>query len=315
MSVAFLFDACLAALVLGIGGWTIAARSSFGAVVGYIAYGLFLALVWVRLSAVDVALTEAAIGSGVTGVLLIGAAARLRTTEAEALAEPPGRAQRILAGALCGLITMAIAAAVLSLPDPAPTLAPLVAENLPPTGLGNPVTGVLLAYRAFDTLLESVVLVLALAGVWSFALDRAWGGRPGARRIPRSEGALGFLAQLLAPAGIIVGIHLVWTGANEPGGAFQGGTILAAMWIIVMVAGLADAPPVSRRWLRLALVGGPAVFLAIGIAGFAVADAFLAYPQGYAKPLILIIEAGLTLSIAVTLALLAVGPAQRRPQS
>jgi uncharacterized MnhB-related membrane protein len=144
----------LAALVLGIATWTIAARGCFGAVVGYIAYGLFLALVCVRLSAVDVALTEAAIGSGVTGVLLIGAVARLQATEATALAELPGPAQRILAGALRGLVTLAIAAAMLSLPDPAPTFAPLAAENLPKTGLGNAVTGVLLAYRAFDTLLE-----------------------------------------------------------------------------------------------------------------------------------------------------------------
>ena len=32
-----------------------------------------------------------------------------------------------------------------------------------------------------------------------------------------------------------------------------------------MMAGLADAPPVSRRWLRLLLVAGPAVFFAIGL--------------------------------------------------
>jgi hypothetical protein len=48
-----------------------------------------------------------------------------------------------------------------------------------------------------------------------------------------------------------------------------------------------------------------ALFLAIGIAGFALAGAFLAYPRGYAMPLILVIEAGPTLSIAVALALLA----------
>ena len=47
--------------------------------------------------------------------------------------------------------------------------------------------------------------------------------------------------------------------------------------------------------------------MAIGIAGFATAGAFLAYPQGYAKPLILLIEAALTLSIAVALGLLALG--------
>ena len=69
-----LFDAldlALAAIVLGVAAWTIAAREIFSAVVGYVAYGLLLAIVWVRLYAPDVALTEAAIGSGVTGVLLV----------------------------------------------------------------------------------------------------------------------------------------------------------------------------------------------------------------------------------------------------
>ena len=76
------FDVGLAVLVLGLAVWTIAARDTFAAVVGFVAFGLLLALVWVRLAAPDVALTEAAIGSGVTGGLLVGASARLRPSEA-----------------------------------------------------------------------------------------------------------------------------------------------------------------------------------------------------------------------------------------
>ena len=83
-------------LVLGVAGWTIAAREAFAAVVGFVAYGLLLALVWVRLAAPDVALTEAAIGGGVTGVLLLGAAARLRGVAAAPDDRPaaPLRARR-----------------------------------------------------------------------------------------------------------------------------------------------------------------------------------------------------------------------------
>jgi uncharacterized MnhB-related membrane protein len=88
MSVIQALDIGLALLVLAVAGWTIAAREAFASVVGYVAYGLLLSLVWVRLFAVDVALTEAAIGSGVTGVLLISAVVRLRKTEAPAAGEP-----------------------------------------------------------------------------------------------------------------------------------------------------------------------------------------------------------------------------------
>jgi multisubunit Na+/H+ antiporter MnhB subunit len=215
---------------------------------------------------------------------------------------------------LCALVSAGVAAIVLKFPEPAPTLAPHTAANIAATGLGNPVTAVLMAYRAIDTLLETVVLLLALVGIWSLAPDRVWGGFPGPRHHADPEGVLTFIAQLLVPVGILVGIHIFWIGSVAPGGEFQGATILAAMWILAMIAGLVDAPPVSRRWLRLMLLAGPAVFLAIGLAGFAMAGAFLAYPAPYAKLVIVTIEVPVMLSIAAALALLVVGPPERGPQ-
>lgn len=70
-------DVGIALLLFGLAAWTIGARDTFSAVIGFVVYGLLVGLVWVRLSAVDVALTETAIGSGVTGMLLIGAAVRV----------------------------------------------------------------------------------------------------------------------------------------------------------------------------------------------------------------------------------------------
>jgi multisubunit Na+/H+ antiporter MnhB subunit len=311
MSVNFALTIVLALLVLAAAGWTVTAPSDFAAVVGFVIYGLLLALVWMRLRSVDIALTEAAIGSGVTGVLLLGAGARLRSSEEPPANERPGVAQHVMAAVLCTSITAGLAVVVLILPEPAPTLAPSAAAHLAGTGLGNPVAAVLLAYRALDTLLEAAVLPLALIGVWSLASDRFWGGRPGIRHHADRDGVLVFLPQLLVPFGVLMGIHLVWVGSDDPGGKFQGGTILAAMWILTMMAGINDTPPISRRWLRSMLVAGPLVFLAIGLIGFAVPGAFLAYPPGWAKPLILLIEAALTPSIAAALGLLPAGPPER----
>ena len=310
MNLTVVLESALAVLVLGVAAWTIAARSAFAASVGFVSYGLLLALVWVQLAAVDVALTEAAIGSGLTGVLLLSAAATLRVTEVRSGAGP-GTLMRIVAAVCCALVTGAIVAVVLALPDAAPTLAPEVVAALPATGVGNPVTGVLMAFRALDTLLEKVVLVLALIGVWSLAPDRYWGGHPGLdHRLP-ADGVLPFFARTLPPFGVLLGIHLMWTGADYPGGAFQGGTVLAAMWLVVMMAGVGDAPAVRERWLRLALVSGPVVFLAVGLAGMLTAGAFLAYPVEYAKPLILLIEVPMLLTIALALGLLVAGPPER----
>src|SRR4029453_14999136 len=78
MTILSVFDMGLVVLILGIGASTIAAREAFTAVISFVLYGVLLSIAWVRLSAVDVALTEAAIGGGMTGMLMLGAVARLR---------------------------------------------------------------------------------------------------------------------------------------------------------------------------------------------------------------------------------------------
>ena len=304
-------NAGLVALILGLAVWAIVAREAFGAVVGFIAYGLLLTLVWLQLHGIDVALTEAAIGGGLTGALLIGAATRLRATEAAARAERPGLATRWLAAAVSLAVTLALAACVLVLPVPAPTLAPEVAAHMAVTEVGNPITAVLLAFRAMDTLLEAIVLLFALIGVWSLTPDKFWGGRPGPRQGYVPNGILAYAARLLPPIGVLAGIYVFWVGADHPGGKFQGATILAAMWLLVLMAGLADAPPIRRTWLRALLVAGPLAFIAIGLIGAATAGAFLAYPEGLAKPLILVIEFALMPTLTLILGLLLLGAPQR----
>lgn len=305
MTIWFFADAGLVLLVLAIGASTILARTAFDAVIAFVVYGLLLAIVWVRLTAIDVALTEAAIGGGMTGTLLLGAAARLRSVEFDRT----GTALRVRLGAgfLCVLVAAGLAGALLLPPTVVPTLAPAVIENLAHTGLGNPVAGVLFVYRALDTLLEKVVLLLALLGVWSLAPNHAWNGIPGLRVCEQPDSTLTFLAQVLPPVGIVVGIYMCWVGAKEPGGAFQGGTILAAMWLLVIIARLADPPSIRQPWLRIGLAVGPVIFLAVGLVGLVSANAFLAYPEGYTKQLVIVIEVALTISIAAALAMLAAG--------
>ncbi|HEY8336360.1 MAG TPA: hydrogenase subunit MbhD domain-containing protein, partial [Tardiphaga sp.] len=99
----------LTVLVLTTACWIVTARDTRAVVFGFIAYGLLLSLVWVLLASVDVALTEAAIGGGATGILLLRVASRLKSEASPA----PGRAMRVAVGALCAVVTAALAAIVL----------------------------------------------------------------------------------------------------------------------------------------------------------------------------------------------------------
>jgi uncharacterized MnhB-related membrane protein len=63
------------------------------AIVLFIAFGLLLAFVWVRLQAPDVALAEAAVGSGLTGALLLSTLSAMRRRAAQAGVEASDEAQ------------------------------------------------------------------------------------------------------------------------------------------------------------------------------------------------------------------------------
>lgn len=304
-------DAGLALLASALAVWIVAARQAFAAVVGFVGFGLVLSVAWVRLAAVDVALTEAAIGSGVTGAVMLAAVTRLHRARSPVAPERYPVWARINAVAAATPILAGLVVLALFPIRPPPTLAPLAAAALPELGVGNPVTGILLAYRSVETLLEKIVLLLALAGIWSLARDSAWGGAPASLGGGRRDDTLRLLGQVLPPLGLVVGIYILWVGADAPGGAFQGGAVLAAMWILTLMARLTEPPAVGRRGLRLAVALGPIVFLMTGFAGFALPGGFLSYPPGFAKPLIILIEVALTFSIAVVLGLLVLGPPTR----
>lgn len=77
MTMGLLFDAVLVAVVLWLAWASLASRDLFRGIVLFIAFGLVLAMAWVRLGAPDVALAEAAIGAGLTGALLLATWGRL----------------------------------------------------------------------------------------------------------------------------------------------------------------------------------------------------------------------------------------------
>ena len=77
---AWTFDGLLGLGLLWLAWQVFACPDLFKAIVLFVAFGLLMALAWVRLDAPDVALAEAAIGAGLTGALLMVALARLKDT-------------------------------------------------------------------------------------------------------------------------------------------------------------------------------------------------------------------------------------------
>lgn len=296
-------DVMLVALLVWLGWRSLVCPDLFKAVVQFVVFGLLVSLAWVRLGAPDVALAEAAIGAGLTGALLLETLARLGTKgsadEARPLALTPARAAIALASiAMAALLVLS----VLTLPARWSGLAAPAMEQLAISGVKNPVTATLLNYRAYDTLLEIGVLLLAVLGLWILDAEPE-------RAVPPQDRMLELLLRVVLPVAIVVGGYLLWVGAYAPGGAFQGAALLAAagvLWHLARPLSLPASAPV-----RAAVVFGFAVFLGIGVATAVVGAGFLAFPPAIAGALILGIEAAAMLSIAVIMVALFAGRAVR----
>lgn len=207
---------------------------------------------------------------------------------------------RLLLIMMLSTLAVGLSYAVLSLPAQAPGLSTEVAANIEKSGVINPVTAVLLNYRAYDTLLELGVLLLALFGVWSLS---------GVVQRPESPPGpvLDILSRVLIPLLILVSGYLLWVGAYEPGGAFQAGAVLGAVGVLLFLSGWRLDGKFAGFALRLTVVAGLVVFILVGMSFILLSRQFLEYPPEFAPALILLIESAATLSIGITLAALFLG--------
>lgn len=142
-------------------------RNLFGVVVLFGIYSFLMATVLVVLDAVDVAMTEAAVGAGVSTVLFLGALYLTGGTEAKPMRRP------LVALAASVAVGAVLVYGLTGLPPFSDPQAPMHAHvaprylegSLKETGVPNVVTAVLASYRGYDTLGETAVVFTAGAGV------------------------------------------------------------------------------------------------------------------------------------------------------
>lgn len=292
-----LFDLLLCLLLVALAFSSVVSRQLTHAVVLYIAFGLLMALAWARLAAPDLALAEAAIGAGLTGALCFSALAR----QGVFVASPTLSWQQRLWPALFVVVMLVgLLLAMLQIPATPGPLPAMVATELANSGVSHPVTAVLLNFRSWDTLLELVVLLVALVGVVQVAPP---GINRGSWDLSRNW------SQLLAPLVILLAGYLLWAGASQPGGAFQAGALLAAGAVVLRLNQQLNWLHWGNGWIRLLVVSGLAIFVLSGLIAMSLAEpaaVWLQWPAPLAGGIILLIEIFATLSIATTLTLLVI---------
>lgn len=172
----------LAAVAVGI----VRLRNLFGVVILGAIYSFLIATVFLVLDAPDVAMTEAAVGAGISTVMMLAVLHLTKTEESKPKHTP-----------LLPLFVSFVTGAALiygtwDLPPFGQADTPMhthvapyyLSQSIPDTGVPNVVASILASYRGFDTLGEVVVIFTAGIGVL-ILLRRA--SRPDGRRRRRGR--------------------------------------------------------------------------------------------------------------------------------
>ena len=153
------------------------------------------------------------------------------------------RLYNVLAGLLCGVLAVLMLLTAADLPpygsDTAPTVNEVarryVEQGTQETGAVNTVAGMILDYRAFDTLGESFVLFTAMCAVTMLM------NASGKRRVRKldyevldyyQDPIIRTVCKFVIPIILVFGVYILLNGHLSPGGGFSGGAIMASALII-----------------------------------------------------------------------------------
>lgn len=196
--------------------------------------------------------------------------------------------------------TVYLLSCILKIPIGQDMLAEQVTNTLSHSGVSSKITAVLLNFRGYDTLLEVMVLLLAVIAIWS--LNRA----PFPQHIIPANPVQLSLLHLLLPIMVLMASYLVWQGSHGTGGAFQGGAVLGGIGVLLLVTDLPFLRSIPSLPLRTGLLAGPVIFLTIALWCLK-NGSLLQYPVKHAPTLILLIETTCAISIGITIASLFAG--------
>ncbi len=272
-------------------------------------FSLLMAANFFILDAADVALTEAAVGAGVTTVIFLSALAL--TADRERVTKTGTYfAMGVVSVTVVVLIYATFDKPVLGDPN-APVhqhVAPWYLEQTPELiDIPNVVTAVLGSFRGYDTLGEVFVVLVACIGV-QFIL-----GASPPPQAPRGQDEQGLrhhlvpqvVGRLLFPFIILFGLYVQFHGEYGPGGGFQAGAIIATGLILHALlegesAALKAIPP---NTLLAMVAGGALLYTLVGVLGIVLGGNFLDYSVLHSNPVtgqqigILMIEAGVGITV------------------
>lgn len=275
-------------------------------------YGLLSACFFVLMDAVDVAFTEAAVGLGVSTILL------LSTLTITGIFEKNKRIKPIFTFVIVIISGFLLIYGTLQMPPFGSSDAPIhqhvatyyIEESYTETGIPNIVTSVLANYRGYDTLGELFVIFAAGIGVITLLdvntnIKNLSMFKNDLSKSLIQNHILRVISKMLIPLILLFALYVQFHGDFGPGGGFQGGVIFASAFILyTMLFGLkASQKLISQSWLEFFSALGVLLYTCIGMIPLFTGKSFLNYKVLAQDPLqgqhlgVLIVELGVGITV------------------
>lgn len=290
-------------------------------------YGLISASFFVAMDAVDVAFTEAAVGAGISTLLMLVVIAMTGREEKPTRHKP-----------LSALFVVIITGGLLiygtfDMPYFGSADAPIhhnttphyIKESLEEIGIPNIVTSVLASYRAFDTFGE--VVVIFTAGVGVLAMLSVVRRKEDDDEIALQNDSMHqqhlvvrIITKMLIPFIMLFALYVQFHGDFGPGGGFQAGVIFSSAIILyAMLFGLNTARKVINQTLiQLIAAMGVLFYGTVGVVSLMNGGNFFDYNVLASDPVagqhlgILLIEWGVGCTVAAVMIIIFFNFAGRR---
>ena len=308
----YLIDIVLMGLLLTTALAMVALRDLFAIIMLFSVYSLLSASFFFNLDAVDVALTEAAVGAGVWTILMMGTLSMTRRYEQRR----PRRAP-LLPLVIVVVTGAALIYGTLDMPYFADPAAPIhqhvapryIEQSGAEIGIPNIVASILASYRGYDTLGETAVIFTAGLGVLTLLgrFDRRQ--ELADNRSMYHDMILRVVGKGLVPLILLFALYIQFHGELGPGGGFQAGVIAAAAFILYSIIFGWDRAQkiISPRVLNIMMASGVLIYGTVGVFGMLLGAEYLnynvlgSYPEGGQHLGISLVEIGVGITVSAVM--------------
>ncbi len=186
-----------------------------------------------------------------------------------------------------------------------------IQNSLSEIGITSVVASILASYRGYDTMLETLVILIGGIGVLLISEKSIYIKE-------KQDQLITIMTRIMLPITLLFALYVQMHGEISPGGGFQAGSIIATIFIAYALSYGKQTllKFISLQKLKIIAISGVSLYLGIGLTGLVKGGEFLNYNVIFNQKIgIMLVEFGVVLTVSATMLLIYLGVSDASDQS